>query len=58
MPSQLSFLPEIIKGRALFKSDFAHNSFLICQDEFKSIVDSCGLGGVIFETDLANMFSE
>lgn len=56
IPKELTLLPEKIEGKALFKPAFAHNSFLICQDEFKRLAERNELGGVIFEENLAKMF--
>jgi hypothetical protein len=56
VPNTLEFLPEKIKGKALFKPGFAHNSFLICQGEFKTVADANGLTGVVFTENLAQIF--
>jgi len=56
IPDKLTILPEKIEGKVLFKPAFAHNSFLICQDEFKQLAERNQLGGVVFEENIAKMF--
>ena len=56
IPNELVSLPDSIKGALLFKPEFSHNSFLICQDEFKNLVVESELGGLLFEQDLAQIF--
>lgn len=56
-PKKLVLLPAKLKGKEIFKPGFSNNSFLICQDEFKMLVEEAGLGGLIFERNLAQMFS-
>lgn len=54
-PKKLLLLSSKIKGVDIFKPGFAHNSFLICQNEFKNIVENSNLGGLIFEENLAQI---
>src|SRR5690606_30395973 len=56
IPKALAFLPDKITGKFLFKPSFLENSFLICQDELKSIATEHNLAGLIFEENLAQIF--
>ena len=56
IPKELTLLPDTIKGKQLFKPGFAHNSFLLCNSEFKQLADENNLGGVVFEENLAKIF--
>ncbi len=56
IPKELTLLPNKIKGKTVFKPGFSHNSFLMCNEEFKDLADKNELGGVSFETNLAKMF--
>jgi len=56
VPKKLRLLTSEIKNKEIFKPGFAHNSFLICQDEFKAQVEKARLGGLIFEENLAQIF--
>ena len=55
-PKKLVLLDSALKGKEIFKPGFSYNSFLICQDSFKSAVEKSMLGGLIFEQDLAQIF--
>jgi len=56
IPKVLTLLDHKIEGKILFKPGFAHNSFLICQSNFKKAVEEHQLGGVVFEENLAKIF--
>lgn len=56
IPKKLALHSEKIEHKAIFKPGFSNNSFLICQDEFKNLVEKTALGGLIFEQNLAHMF--
>ncbi|UTA49312.1 hypothetical protein L1F30_07170 [Simiduia sp. 21SJ11W-1] len=56
IPKELVLLEEKVQGKLLFKPGFAHNSFLLCADAFKDVVEDSQLGGVVFEKDLARVF--
>lgn len=56
MPDKLGFIDSKISGKEIFKPGFLNNGFLICQDTFKSRVEKAGLGGLLFKTNLAQMF--
>ena len=56
IPKTLVLLDDKIAGRTLFKPGFAHNSFLIFQDDFKNAVQENELGGIVFESNLARIF--
>jgi len=56
IPKKLHLLSEKISDKFLFKPDFSHHSFLICSNEFKKIVESHQLSGLLFERDLAQIF--
>ncbi len=56
IPKKLTLIPSEIKNIEIFKPEFSHNSFLICQDKFKKLVNQENLGGLIFEENLAQMF--
>lgn len=55
-PKKLVLLDSAISDKEIFKPGFSHNSFLICLDSFKSVVEESGLSGLIFEDDLAQTF--
>ncbi len=55
-PKKLVLLSSAIKGKEIFKPGFSQNSFLICQNKFKTLVEEASLGGLIFEENLAQMF--
>jgi hypothetical protein len=54
--TSLTLKSEKISGKVLFKPGFAHNSFLMCSDEFRDIAIKENLGGVVFEENLAKIF--
>lgn len=49
----LNFRPSQIDGAPVFKTDFDYHTSLFCDDQFKAQVESHGLKGLTFRTDLA-----
>lgn len=49
----LDFKPELVAGAPVFKTDFDYHTSLFCDDQFKALVESYGLKGLTFRTDLA-----
>ncbi len=56
IPKKLVLDSSKIKDKIIFKPGFSHNSFLICQDKFKTLTEKSELGGLIFEENLAQIF--
>lgn len=56
IPRSLVLKEELLTGKIIFKPGFAHNSFLLCNEEFKNLCESNQLGGVSFEQNLAKIF--
>lgn len=56
IPKKLHLLDEKVSDKFLFKPAFTHNGFLVCLDGFKEIVESNNLSGILFESDLAQIF--
>jgi hypothetical protein len=56
IPRNLVLKDDSTSGKVLFKPSFAHNSFLLCSDEFKDAAENSKLGGVVFEENLAKVF--
>lgn len=57
-PKKLALIEDKVKGLPLFKPGFAHNSFLICSDEFKKACEENALKGLLFESNLAQIFPQ
>ena len=58
LPKELYLLEEKVFDKFLFKPAFAHHGFLVCLDGFKKIVESHNLSGILFETDLTQVFPQ
>lgn len=58
IPTALALKEELIAGIPIFKPGFLDNGFLICQDEFKKIVEDNKLVGVVLDSNLANIFAK
>ncbi len=58
IPKKLELIESKIKGKPVFKPGFAENSFLIVQDDFKSVVNENKLTGLLLQEDLENIFPE
>lgn len=56
LPKKLALEEEKIKGVEIFKPSFLNNSFLICQSGFKRFIDENQLTGLLFDTNLVNIF--
>ena len=56
LPKELYMLEEKVSDKFLFKPAFAHYGFLVCLDRFKEIVESHNLSGILFESDLSQIF--
>ena len=55
-PKKLILHTEKVNGKEVFKLGFFHNGFLMCQSEFRKIIEDNQLGGLLFEENLAQMF--
>lgn len=50
---ELSFREETLKGQLIFQTEFSNYRNMYCTEEFKVMVESNGLKGLSFSTDLA-----
>ena len=57
-PQKLYLLEEKVSEKFLFKPAFAHHGFLVCLDGFKEIVESHYLSGILFESNLTQVFPQ